>query len=759
MGKMTVRMSNTTPMTLAFRNAGLCARMVPAVLVAAGSFSTATAQVNQGVATGESQVAASGAKAGETSLAVLAEVIVTAQKREERTIDIPMSISALSAETLAVAGVDNALDLSLVAPGLAALEFGPGMQMLSIRGISSERGSSALIGVYLDEMPVTAMQATANTPDLRMLDIERVEVLKGPQGTLFGEGAAGGVVRFITRDPDLARLGGELATEFSTTADGGWSKEVTGIVNIPIATDRFGVRIAAKYEDNAGWIDQPTADREDINDSEVKHVRVKALLQATDKLQMKALAEIHRNDVGAQNVVNDFPAEQSNFIQAYDRFAPTDYFSDYELFNLTVTYDLGFAQLLSSTSRAEFDSSVALTQLTRERPDPYLEILPRGTQTYDTSITAQELRLVASEGALKWVAGLNYKDADSTGFSGEGLDVVLFGGTADELLIPGLGFGATTTNTSKSWAGFADVSYDLTDRMQVGAGLRYFYDERETFDPRDPASYVTGDFDQVTYRGYIRYEIATDVNAYASVGTGFRSGGFNGPANIARGASPSYGPEETIFYELGAKASLLGDRLRLDGALFYGDYQGMLEDVNIASPVDGGILQYTSNSQDAEIRGVELTMDWLATDQLTLSVSGTVTDTEITWVAPAVTNPTFLVGDPINSVPDYGLSARADYRFEWAGSMPGFWNVTFNRKGRAYDTNRNRYGGITLDDQAVSTDVNFLNAKLGLAWNGWDCSLFGQNLLDEERPVNAGVTGILVQYRPRTIGIGIGKSF
>src|SRR5690606_34663231 len=123
---------------------------------------------------------------------------------------------------------------------------------------------------------------------------------------------------------------------------------------------------------------------------------------------------------------------------------------------------------LSSTSRAEIDSSTATTQVTRERPEAYLEILPRGEHTFDTAITAQEVRLVGGEGAFKWVTGVNYKDADSTGFSGEGLDVVLFGGTPSRLLVPGLGFGAMSTNTSESWAGFADVSYDFTDKLQLG---------------------------------------------------------------------------------------------------------------------------------------------------------------------------------------------------------------------------------------------------------------------------------------------------
>lgn len=763
--------SRVEPMAMAFQGPVPRAPIALAVLMVAAGLAPATGVAAPATYTSKEpatrapdgaapsfRLSQAGSTGESTDEGHLEEIIVTAQKREQRLLDVPMSISALSAESLAVNGVDNALDLSLVVPGLATLEFGPGLQALAIRGISGIRGSSSLIGVYLDEMPVTAMQSTGNTPDIRAIDLERVEVLKGPQGTLFGEGAAGGVVRYITRDPDLSRLGGQLATEFYSTADGGWSKEITGVVNVPIATDRFGIRIAAKYEDKAGWIDQPTAGRTDINDSEVKHVRVKALLQASERLRIKALAEIHRNDIGSQNIVNDYPLSQSNFIQAYDRLAPTGYEDEYEMYNLTMTYDFGFAQLLSSTSRGVFDSTLALTQLTRERPDPYLEILQKGDHAYATNITAQELRLTSTTaGALKWVLGLNYKDADSRLFSGEGLDVIIFGGTANELVVPGLGFGALSTNTSESWAGFADASYDVTDRLELGAGVRYFYDERETYDPRDAASYTSGNFDHVTYRGYLRYQLANNVNAYASIGTGFRSGGFNSPVNIARGAPNSYGPEETTFYEIGIKAA--HERVRVEGALFYGKYDGMLEDVNIASPVDGGILQFTSNSQDAQIKGLELALDWLATDQLTLSVSGNLTDTEITWVAPAVTSPTFFEGDPINAVPKYGVSARADYRFQWSAGMPGYWNVTFNRRGKSYDTNRNFYGGITLDDQQAAPVVNFLNASVGVDWNGWNWDVFGRNLLDEDRPVNAGITGLLVQYRPRTFGIGVSKTF
>lgn len=690
----------------------------------------------------------------------LEEIVVTAQKRQERTLDVPMSITALSGEDVAAAGIDNILDLSFRVPGLSVTEMGPGVQLISIRGINSVRGDSTLIGAYLDEIPVSTFQSTfATTPDLRTVDLDRVEVLKGPQGTLFGEGSAGGVIRFVTKDPDLSEVGGNVSAEFSNTTDGGWSQEITGVANIPIVADRFGIRVAAKYEDLSGWIDQPSIAREDINDSEVKHVRVKALFAPNDRMRLKAMAEIHRNDGGGTNIVNQEVNGEKVFIQAYDPTASSAYYDDYDMFNLTATYDFGFAELLSSTSHAEFENNQREIQVSLERPVPRLEVLPLNA-VLDRNFTSQEFRLTSkSSGAFNWTLGANYKDAEQVAYANDGFGAIIFGDTPDRFPLV-FSAGTAPTTRSKSWAAFTDASYEVSDRLTIGSGLRYFVDDREIFDPAIPSEGVrSGEFDKLTYRIYTKYALNTNANLYASFGTGFRSGGFNPPDQIALGASPSYDPEETVFYELGAKLALLDGRIRMDGALFYGEYEGMLEDISTTSPVDGSPLQFTSNAQDAEIKGIELSVDWRATDRLTLSLTGDVTDTEIVRIDPAAPKPTYLVGDAINNVPEYGASARGFYSFKWSEAMPGFFQLSINRKGKSFATNRIKFDGLILVDQMVAPEISFINASLGGEWSGWNWSLFGRNLADEDEIIHGSVTGATAQARRRTIGVGFSKSF
>ncbi len=686
----------------------------------------------------------------------LQEIIVTAQKRAERSIDVPMSVTAISAEKLAAAGTTNILDLSRTVPGLSVTEQGPGYQYVAIRGISSYRGNSSLTGIYLDEMPLSGTQQGGfGSADLRVIDLDRVEVLKGPQGTLFGEGAAGGVIRFITKDPDLKRVGGELAAQFSNTTDGGTSERVTGAVEVPLKEDVFGIRVAGVYENSSGWIDQPSVGRKDINDSELEDVRVKALYRPIPQLQIKGLVELHRNQGGAMNMVNQQPYEDSIFLQPVFPDVSTDYFDDYDLYNATVTYDFGFAELLSSTSYKKANAKWSLPQLLGQAPEPWLEILIRDF-ALESSIRSQELRLTsATAGPFNWTLGAAYKDDESTFGLGYGVDINsrLLGGSIARASSSGF----TPTNKSKSRTAFGDISYQLTQRFSLGGGLRYFNGEMERIEPGSFTAASTSS--KVTYRAYGKFAASENVNAYLNVGTGFRSGGSNTPSLVPRGAPAVYGPENSIFYELGMKTLLLEGRIRFDAAAYSGKWNDMQQDVIVISPVDGDYLQYTSNGQSAEVKGVEAEISLAATDRLTFTLSGDVTDTKITWVDPANTAPNFFVGDPIDMVPDYKFSASAEYQFQWSPGMSGFFLLKFDQQGKSYSTARNNAVLPPELWQNVAPVVEFLSARVGGERSGWRWTLYGDNLLDERKPINAGYTGFSAQARPRTAGIIVSKSF
>lgn len=690
--------------------------------------------------------------------AALEEVVVTAQRREQLSIDVPMSISAITGEQLETAGIENIRDLSYAVPSLSVLETGPGRQMITIRGIAGQRGTSSLTGIYLDEMPLSGVQdgSLPSNADIQAIDIGRVEVLKGPQGTLFGEGAAGGVIRFITRDPELNRLGGDISTEFYDTTDGDWSEEVTGILNLPLATDVFGIRLAGKYESTSGWIDQPTIARENINDSEVKHVRLKALYLPTPKLRVTSLVEVHRNEGGAANIVNEEPLSESNFRQAVDPYLPTGYTDDYDLANLTATYDVGFAELLTSTSYAELDSRQSFTQLTPERPSPYLEIVADSVR--DSKIVSQELRLTSSgQGPIGWTVGANYKDAElNPGRGPGGSRLILFGGSSGQLnlTVPG---NTLSSLTSESWAVFGDASYKFPNHIEIGGGLRYFEDERGSLSIVPPTTPISSKFDKTTYRAYARYTPTKDASIYLTVGTGFRSGGFNAAFAVARGAPETILPETSLFYELGTKLLLANRTLRLEAAIFYGEYQDMMANRSVISPVDGALLSFTANGQSADLKGIEWMIGWAATDALSFTLTGDVTDTEITKVDPSDPAPIYFLGDPVSLVPEYTVSAAVDYAFRWNDSMPGFFNVTYDRKGKAFNTYRTAV--TILDHQVVSDDLNFLSASIGAEWNSWRWRVFARNLLDEDGYLYPSESGWSAQARRRTIGVGLSKSF
>jgi len=183
-----------------------------------------------------------------------AEIIVTAQKREQRVIDVPVAISVVGAADLATRNVQTVNDLSYYVPGLSLRYDGPGSSQIFMRGAANIRGSDALVASYMDEVPVT-LTGGYRQIDLRALDLDRVEVLKGPQGTLYGQGAMAGTVRYVTKDPSLTRIEGFVRGDLSVIDQGSTNAKITGAIGVPIVKDVLAVRIAGDWERGGGWID------------------------------------------------------------------------------------------------------------------------------------------------------------------------------------------------------------------------------------------------------------------------------------------------------------------------------------------------------------------------------------------------------------------------------------------------------------------------------------------------------------------------
>ncbi len=685
----------------------------------------------------------------------LEEVIVTAQLREEKLEDMPMSVATVSGEALQSQHITDIADLSYLIPNLDVARIGPSEQIIAIRGMSGERGSSSLTGIYLDDIPVNGLQDgfLATYPDVGMYDLQRVEVLKGPQGTLFGEGAVGGVVRFLTNRPDLTAFGGSVSVTGFGTAGGAPSEEMIAVVNVPIITDEFAIRLATDLQNNGGWIDQPTTGRTDINYSSAANVRATALWMPTDALSVSGLVAIHRGEAGASDIVNSGPPDNSNFIQGYNLYAPTNLWDDFQMYNLSVTYDLGFAKLLSSTSNVERNTMQNLTQAWAgdTAVSPFNAVyVPDYTQHVLT--TSEELRLTSSgQGPLKWLVGVEYKDT-ALAFDYPSEDVSLFNGAFRSAVPVG-----PTTDTSKSATAYGDVSYEIASRVEIGGGLRYFDDDRAAFVPGVTDSRESARFNNLTYRYYGSYAFTPDVKLYATVGTGFRSGGFNLPLFVSEGAPESYGPENDTTYEAGLKSTLFERRISFDAAAFYSLYRH-LQDDTIAmgnASTGGNPIQFTTNGQSADLKGVEWNVAWAASTHLTLSLAGDVIETDITKTLPGNS---YNVGDPISFVPRYSVAVAADDTFNWTSDIRGFVHVDVDRKGASFDT----LNGLLVYDTPRQTSVpgvTFVNLNLGAKRDNWSLTFFGRNLSDERGFIRASAFGETTQARPLSYGVTIERSF
>lgn len=676
------------------------------------------------------------------------EIFVTAQKREQKVFDIPMSVDVLSAKDIENKGLEDLNDISFAVPGLTFREEAPGVTTLVMRGIGNSVGAGSLTSIYLDEAPVNlgrSGNAATNTSDILGLtttDLERVEVLRGPQGTLYGAGAVTGAVRFITNDPNLDSFGWKGDVALSFTKNGDPTQAITGIFNIPIVENEFGIRVVSRIENQGGWIDQPTAaNGKNVNNKDLVDIRVKTLWQPTSSFNLKATALVHKNE---SDVGTSFSDESYVYIPPTEQDRKFPFDSDSELYNLTMTYDLGVAELLSSSTYID------LTQddLTIFKDVNGQTLFPTygGTLVNDRNakVFTQEVRLTSNSSTTpSWTIGAYYRD-DKTRLASDWFNI--YGGFE---------FPSFYDNgiESESWAVFGDISYELTEKFELGGGLRYFEDDRKVTNYADDLE-EDATFDELTWRTYLSYEVSDNINTYATIATGFRSGGFNPIPGIT---APTYAPENLISYELGTKLALLDNRLNVDLALFYSEYEDMLQ--RSLFFLDGTLRGIVANVGEAEVKGADISVSWQVVDALTLGVSAAVSDGEI--VKADLNNPSGSQdGDPLDFIADYSYTVSAEYRFNWQSDIPGFIQLDFNTRDKITRIDRSTCCTPPTPSIMESDKIELLNARVGAQWGRWSAQLFGNNLLNDDGSTTPSKPwSMTTRPQPRTIGIKFGVDF
>ncbi|WP_219895052.1 TonB-dependent receptor [Aquisediminimonas profunda] len=665
------------------------------------------------------------------------EIIVTAQKREQKLIDVPISITAVTGEVLAKRGASALEDAQFSVPGLAITQFAPGQQRVNLRGVSAYSGLPT-VGVYLDEIPLN-MEAGQSGQDVRLLDINRIEVLRGPQGTLYGQGAVSGTIRYITNEVDLDHLSASATGEVAGVSSGGTDWKGEAVVNVPIVTDQLGARFAGSYQNFGGWIDNPVLGLRNVNSGHALTLRGKLATVLGERFKLGITVQHQELEIGAQNLST---SDQKVFDQL-----PTPYTSKVTLANALATYDFGSVTLLSSTSLLRRNNHQILDLTATFLPFlPFFGVPPGAVSSIglkgdsSSEIFSQEVRLSSNgDNLLNWTIGGFYRDSRG---SQNGIDI-----QNPVVLPPGLllSVSGTSPENSKSFAAFGEASYQIMPTLNLLVGLRYFEDKRTQHSVSSIFGNAAvdngkGKFHALSPRFNLSWQPNRNINVYANVGKGFRSGGFNlTSTGFGNPVQPSFKPDTLWSYEVGGKFQTDDRKLSLEVA----GYRNEWSDVQVTTNYPGLPNNFTTNGGKLTGWGVDGSVTYLPISAVTLTLTGG-------WNDMAYRSNTLdhLAGDPADYVPRFTGSVSAEYRFD-LGTLPSFARVDYQYSDKFQVYIRNfQAAPVFSDTQSI------LNARIGASGENWSASIFVRNILNRDSVLYPAFASLIYPARqqPRTIG-------
>ena len=684
-------------------------------------------------------------------------ITVTARRIEESLQEVPLSVSAVSGKTLDEAGIDRVEEYLTRIPSTTVFQYSEAETTIQMRGVSAVGGDANTVSTYVDDTPITSSPGTGTT--LRSFDVERIEVLRGPQGTLFGEGSMGGAVRLIQNKPTADAFDGEVELDAGSIDGGGITAGVNLMLNMPVVRDKFALRLVGIYRDSDGWVDMPDlidGPEEDTNTAKVKNFRLSGRWFATDRLIFDASVTYNDTHLGGTQIsTKDGISERLNK-EPYD--------DEYVLGNLTITYDFDWATLVSSTSYWDREGLLIsdlgwLVDTTNYINSLFFDDPPEVTNLWSevpptTQRFTQEFRLSSvGDGALGWTAGFFYMDNDTSSgarFITEPDLTELYG---EYFLVDG-------ADSFEQFALFGEVNYRFASKFEVVAGARVFKEDRTThlfldgyfwliYGVEPPAEIQeSATYDEVLPKFSLKWDFASDSMVYVTAAKGFRSGGINvyaEPDDIV------YDPDFVWNYEIGAKTGWLDNRLVVNGALFYMDWQ----DIQIGVPsLNPGLLS-TINAGSAHTSGLELELNAQPTVGLSLGASAG-------WIFEAETDeesPYGPAGTELTDVPDYNANFFAQYRFPLSTKLHFLVNANYNMVGPSRSVSE----WESSPYEFVNDAYQLVNLNLGIEARSWALTLFVDNATDEFVQLldltDYGEVGHAYTVRPRTIGLRFRTDF
>lgn len=665
-------------------------------------------------------------------------IIVTAQRFEQRLQDVPISITAVTNEEIQARNAKQLDDLQYSVPGLSVFGYGVGASYTQLRGVSNISGP-ATVGIYYDETPFTLSQVGIDSTP-RLLDMERVEVLRGPQATLYGEGSMGGTIRYIPAAPQLDRVTGFVNGQWSTTDNGANGYVLEGAINVPLVTDMIGVRLAASHGREGGWIDSLATGDRDINSADLWTVRGILRVKPGERFDMSLLGLYQKSDLDNQNFGRD--QKTAAVLEAPLRDKTT-------FVQGKASYDLDFATLTGIAGYIDRDNSNRFDVTAQ-----YLPLLPIPPGLIDTiaidtvsnfKVYNGEVRL-ASQGSdrLNWAVGATARH----------LKMGLLQASVEAPgTLPFVFLRSDGTAENKSYAIYGEVGYRFVPGLTATVGARYYTEHKtQVFDNTqfgvNAVDIGDAKFDSFNPRFNISYEISRDAMVYANVAKGFRSGGFN-QTSAGPGTPPTYDPDEIWTYEAGGKLALAGSKLILDASV----YRSVWSDVQSVTTPPGSAIVYIDNSGRVAGWGVDLSATAKPVPDLTLSGTFGWNNLEYTTSTADKSE-----GDPVDGAARLSYSASLDYRPQLTPHIDGILRVDYQHAGRGQITVRT-YTPPLINERPKR---DLVNLRAGIAFDEIELSVFANNLFNEDAPILIGPYGIVaenIEQRPRTIGISASTRF
>lgn len=697
-------------------------------------------------------LAAVPAVAAENNDSDIERIEVTASRRLTTTSDIPYNISVLDGDALSDAGIGNVTELGYTIPGLTVIDTGPrNDKPMAMRGLTLDEmaandqgGNGGTVSVYVNDTPMLV--------DLKMIDVNRVEVLRGPQGTLYGAGSLGGTLRYILNKPELAATEGYVGARlYQTKESDSLSNELYGALNLPLAGDKLAVRVAASRLDDAGFVDYPLAlsgPIEDADDEQTFSGRVAVRYAPTDSFDATLTYLSQDQEVGGRSAVNpEFTGNDYDSALRYEE--PLDRVAD--LTSLEFSWDLDAVTLSSSSSyttleeQGQRDQTDLLVTAIWPGYADYPEFSAYTREDVDRETFTQELRLTSnSDGPLLWLLGGYYSNEDNVDSSKEftpGYPEFIGMDRPDNLE-----YYSSTVEDVEEIAAFGEVTYKFTDKWDVTLGGRAFrltqdatncldfpiYEGVEGTELTPECTIGEGENKDFIGKASTFYYFTDDVNAFLLYSQGFRRGGSNG---VPEGGQVSFTEDEKSFdpdtvdnYELGWHSEWLDGDLSVNGALYYIEWH----DIQVAGKTAEGSIPITENGGEARSQGLELEIAYNPFKGMLLQAGYAYTDAQLTEDAPSLDG---FDGDRVPGVPKHEGAISATYSHAIKAVEARYFIGTY-LKSEVY-TRVNDLPGTKNEDSQVLPGFGIVNASASFGYDDWLVRLYADNLLNKYAKVGA----------------------